>query len=209
MAGVFPYGSTEASCFAVALWREILKYEPSDPSGEVREALAFSMMANNELDEALKLVNAVLDLRKESMSFAYGYACLLSRTGSADLSLTWFNYAIAKGYNDIAHAKRDPNLAFLRQVKAEQFADATAVKWNWNIVYGFFNDDITLTNNSAFTITNVTFDVRLEQDKRTWTPKLTAEAIPPGETYTWRNVVSIPGSRLTKSSASVSCDQNQ
>ena len=31
----------------------------------------------------------------------------------------------------------------------------------------------------------------------------------PGETYTWSNVVSIPGSRLTKTEVSLSCEQNE
>jgi hypothetical protein len=133
----------------------------------------------------------------------------MSRSGDASKSLQWLKRAIALGYSNIAGVKRDPDLVFLQRETPTEFAGCTQVKFKWQMVYGFFNDDIVLTNDSAFALTNVAFDVRLQQDSQTWTPTLKADGILPGEKYTWRNVVSIPGSRITQSSAVIACDQNR
>jgi hypothetical protein len=162
-----------------------------------------------ELSEADQIASKVYDRRKSSPEFCYNHACLMSRTGDTRRSLESLAAAIRQGFNDIAEARRDPKLAGLRKGMAKAFDELTAVKAMWNIVWGVFNDDITLTNNSAFALTNVTLAVRLEQDQRVWDPSLAAEVILPGQTQIWSNVVSVPGSRLTKSSATIACDQNK
>jgi hypothetical protein len=209
LSGVAPSGSTEAGRYAVAVWRTILKYDPADSTGEIREALTFALMSNNELAEATTLANSVYDLRKNSVGFAYNFACLMSRNGNSEQSLSWLKCAIRMGFCDIELARRDPDLTFLRVQSRAKFVECTRVKGTWKLVYGIFNDDITFRNDSQFALTNVVIDVRLEQDDRRWAPKLKAELILPGQTKTWTNIVSIPDSRLTKSSATISCEQNR
>jgi hypothetical protein len=134
-------------------------------------------------------------------------ACLQSRRREAQASLEWLRGAIKQGFYDIPHIKRDPDLAHVRSALPKEFADAVEVKTKWDVVFGVFQDDITLTNQSAFPLTDVVLSAHLEQDQRRWDPVLKVDRIGPGETHTWSNVVSIPKSRITKSSATIRCEQ--
>lgn len=205
--GVVPLGSTETGSYAIALWRKVLEFEPADTTAEIREFLFASLLANGELTEAMSLGTTIAPLRSTSADFAYGVACLQSRRQEAQASLDWLRRAIKYGFYDIPHIKRDPDLAHLRSERPKEFADVVDVKAKWDVVFGVFQDDITLTNQSAFPLIDVVLSAHLEQDTRRWDPVLKADRIEPGDTYTWSNVVSIPKSRITKSSATIQCDQ--
>jgi hypothetical protein len=206
-AGVEPAGSTESGRYAVALWTAALAHEPADNAGAVREGLARSCLADGRLDDARRWADEVWALRRADPDFIYGYACLMSRTGKLDPALEFLARAIGKGFPDVPHVRADPDLEALRRAKPEQFAALTSVKWSWDVKWGILNDDVVLKNDSRFALTNVVLDARLEQDQRVWTPRLEAERIPAGQSHTWSGCVSIPGSRLTKATAVLSCDQ--
>jgi len=82
------------------------------------------------------------------------------------------------------------------------------VKWPWSIDWGVLNDDILLRNDSRFALTNVVLEYELKQDARTWKGELKIEHVAPGQTQVWTNVISVPGGRLTASSAALRCDQD-
>jgi len=70
------------------------------------------------------------------------------------------------------------------------------------------NDDIFVTNNSAFTLTNVVLSANIKGDQD-YSRVLKVDSLAPGATKTWENVVSIHGDRVSSKSAALSCDQNK
>lgn len=208
-SAIEPYGSTQAGEFAVALWRKKLEYEPSDPTGEVREGLVFSLMQTNQLDEAATLAAQISNLRRASADFQYVMACLCSRLGDLPAALGHLRLTLRGGAVEIHEVKRNPHLERVREQRKREFDQLTAVKWRWSVVWGVFNDDIQISNDSEFALTNVAVNVRLEQDGRVWSPQLKAAVIQPGQAYKWPNVVSIPNRRVTSSKVVLVCDQNR
>jgi len=208
-ADVDPLGSSALGQYSVAIWNTVQDFDSKDSSGEIREQRAWAYMANNQLQEAGALVNEVLDLRKNDMFFSYKYACLCSRAGDYDRSYDWLRQSMQQGFHDIHRVEKEWDLLGLRADQPTKYTDLTTVKITWAYVPGIINDDIVLTNNSAFTITDVVLNARLEANGKVWTPQLKADAIKPGETYKWSKVVSIPGSRADGLSATLNCDQDR
>ena len=191
---------------AAALYEACLKYS-ADPAGALRSYKAWMLAADNQMNDAIKLVAEVSKLCDGDANFAYWEARLLSATGNTDLAFDWLSYAVRKlGYSDITGTKTDPDLAKMRAARQKDFDDLVAVKWSWRVKFGVFNDDFVLTNNSAFAITNVRVQARLVQGDRVWNLDLKTDRIAPGAEHLWENVVSIPGSHLDNSSCSVTVD---
>ncbi len=114
-------------------------------------------MGSGKLEEALIQANEVSRLRHNSSGYAYNMACLLSCLHK-DESIQWSEYAVrSSGYNNIAFAKKDPDLAWMRRTEAARFEAVTQVAFEWRIDWGLFSDDIVVTNKSPFAITNVKF----------------------------------------------------
>jgi len=208
--GIYCGKSNAAAAIAIGIWDACLK-DSNDPTGEIREQRAWALGANGDNTGALKQAQDIKALRQKSTRFAYNFACLLSRTGNTDSAFEWLNYAIASlGCNWITRAKVDPDLASVRLARSQEFTELVKVNCSFDVKFhSLANDDILLTNNSKFPITNVVFEAILEQEDKKWTPWLKADVIGAGETHTWPNWVWIPGSRLTKMTATVSCDQNK
>ena len=205
------YGGTNnaTASYAVRVWDACLKYS-SDPTGEIRELRAWALGATGNIKEAVKQAKEVCHLRRKTVRYAYNYACLMSVSGETDTAFEWLSYAIKTlGCHDISGVKRDPDLAAMRKAKQKEFNDLVAVKYNWDINWGVFNDDIILHNNSAFTITNIALSVRIVQENKVWTPVLKVNSVAPGSSHKWVNVVSIPERRTDKATAALSCDQNK
>jgi hypothetical protein len=200
--------SSEAANYSVAIWRELLRRNPADADGDIRYFLCMALADAYEVQEACSILTSIMELRLDSPDFFYLTATLATYTGEFELALRALDHAIVRGFNEIAYLSHDPRLSRLREKKPKEFKEITTPKSEWRIVYGIFSDDITLTNKSKFPLTNVELNVRLEQDTRVWPLELKTDTILPGATYTWSNVVAIPGSRLTKSKAVLSCDQD-
>jgi len=198
------------AAYAVDVWDTLLSYEPSDATGECRERRAWALMASGRIDEAVKQVNEIATLRRDTIRAAMNMARLANATGEIDVSYGWFEHAVKDlHFNDIASARTDPDLAAMRHAKAAPFNDLVQVKWAWQIDYGFFNDDIVATNNSAFPITNVVLTCTITANGQSWNPVLNVDVIQPGQSYKWENCVSIPGSHADSAGATLTCDQNR
>ena len=137
------------------------------------------------------------------------FACIHSRRGSSQESLEWLRRAISVGFSNIPLAKRDPDLESLRRLQQAEFEKCVKIDFSWNVIYGFFNDDIVLRNASSFPFTNIELDVELEQGEAKLSTKLQLPLLRPGDSHTWQNAVSIPKSKLTKSNATLTCDQSR
>lgn len=203
-------GSTKNGQLAVSLWRKVLELSPSDPTGEVRESLAFALMGVNSLDEALRHANDVVRLRESDSGFCYNYACLMSRAGAPEKSLQWLDASIKRGNSNVAWARKDPDLQQVRQSHGEQFAELVRPKWSWSVTDDWLWDDVILRNDSSFALSNITLSVTLKKGGGQKALKLTCENLAPGETKTWVDIVDGPeGTWDNSSTASLSCDQTE
>lgn len=210
---------------AVALWEARDLYVPFDPdtSGEGRQYRAAALAMNGDFEKALGVAAEVEELRKEDLLYAYLMAGLMNHLGRTDESFTWFEHAVRKlGYNDFKEVEKDENLRAMRKANRDKYDALAEVKIALKISFGFFNDDIVITNKSAFPITNVklkgevvaasggppakreSFDLSAEQ-LAAWTPNMSDLS----DTHTWSNVISVPGSRIDtkKTKLTFSCDQ--
>ena len=198
---------SEAGIYAVSMWDAYLKYS-SDSTGEAREKRAWALARSGESKKALGQALAIQALRSKNALYAYNLACLLSIDGQTENSFKWFEYAVrGLGFNDIKSARGDPDLEAMRISQKEQFETLAEVSWAWNLEFGTFNDDITLRNNSAFALTNVQLTYSIEGGGQTFNGSVSVPRLGVGQTKTWRNEVSVKGSRTKSRNATVTCDQ--
>lgn len=200
-------GRSQSSREAVRLWRMAQSFGP-DGTGRVRQQLAWSLYSNGQTTEALAVAEEVSDLRQHDATYYYYRACILSALQQDEAALAALERAIDLGWSSTAMLRNDPRLARLRQAQSTAFQKLVELKWSWSIRSGLLSDDISLTNQSRFPMTNVVLNVDLQQDQRNWQETLGVDAIAPGATHVWRNALSVSGGRPTSSEATLNCDQS-
>jgi hypothetical protein len=177
--------------------------------GNLQQAWAGALAIDGKLPEALHRMAQIQSIMKEDPGYAYNMACLGSQAGQADTALQWLRQSMLLGYSNIAHARRDPDLESLRKSRSAQFEQLATVHYSWKVVPTMFSGDaITLTNESAFTLTNVTLTPRIEVG-RTPVPvaPLKIISLAPGKTCRWEKALKLPGHRFDRSAAELACDQ--
>ncbi len=196
-----------AGKLAVIYWKTYLKTAPKDSSGAGRECLAIALATAGQFQESLNALIDVYELRKRDPNYNYNLACLYSIQGDSAQSLTYLRAAISTGYLDIRHAKSDPDLAMVRRKLSSETSDLFNVKYIWDIHYGFMKDDITLTNQSAFGLTNVVFKPIIKNGGKAYDATLKADFIAPGTTVKWADCISVTGSHADSSESKLECAQ--
>jgi len=200
---------SEPAAYGVGVLNECLKFT-KDSTGEIREIRAWSLMQSGHIKEAFEQANSICSLRQNAVSFAYNFARLNSVLNDSDTSMKWLEHAVRNlGWSRIVETKQDPHFRYLRSSsKARAFQSLTEVKFTWGIQFGLLNDDITITNNSAFTLTNVVLECDIAGGGKTFTPTLKVKELRTLQTYKWENVINVPGSKTERGTATLSCDQN-
>jgi len=190
----FGRAHSKTAKWAVRIWDACLAYDPKDSSGEIRERRAWALMASGKLEEALAQAEEVVDLRRNTTRYAVNMASLLSYLHKTE-SIGWFEHAVRDlGYNSIAFSRKNPDLAWMRETESVRFEAVTDVKFKSKIAWGLFSDDIAVTNNSAFTITNVKVTARITSSGYDdWMQTFQVGKIGPGETYTWNTRIGSRG----------------
>lgn len=202
--------ANEEAALGVQVWAAALRYQ-QDFSGELRQHQAIALAMSGDLAAALQEAELVAGLRSRDAPFAYFLACLYSDTGNVDKSLDWLRQAVATdGYNHIAELKKNPDLATVRTKKSAEVTELFAVRCDWKLEYGTFNDDLVATNNSKFALTNVTISGTIQPNNKGW-QDLRVDTIPAGGSYRWKKAVSVPGSKanVDASHLKLSCDQGE
>jgi hypothetical protein len=197
---------TASAAEAVRIARTRMRYP--DPTDAGKYELARALNFAGRPADALRTAS---DAKKQfgKPGFAYDYACLLSLNGDTKLSLEWLTHAFKLGHTDVIWTRRDPDLAALRRDKGTEFDKLTTATATWKIEFGLFNDDIVVTNTSAFPLTDVRLTPKIVRNGQTYTKTLRVAYLAPGRSYTWEDVFSIPGSTADSSSATLECDQNK
>ena len=124
-----------------------------------------------------------------------------------------FKNAVAKGFERISEARNSPDLEHLGKAFGDEWNSLVEVKYEWSVTYGIRNDDITITNKSAFPLTHLTLKpIITNSSGSSYTPPkaLTLERLETGKSHTWVNCISVTGGgdKDTRK-AELSCDQSE
>lgn len=181
-----------------------------DGTGEDEARLAWDYFLGGKFDQAIthaELANRNPMFQRD-WAFCLKLAQLKSLVGKPGDSLTWLTTLVERfQYNDVDGLYSDSDLQALRSAKSEEFDALLDVKSSWDIEFGWMNDDIVLTNKSRFPITNVHFEPHIISGPNEWNLNLQTKRINPGETHKWEDALSVPGSKISSRSATISCDQ--
>jgi len=195
---------------------------------------ALGLALGGDIGEACKQARAVQDtfnstvkgLERNRGYWEYTYARLMSVGGDHRAAIQWLGKAAAttrmrslfftpqssseqSGFRWLVKAETDPDFATLRETSRAQLQRMRTVRFEWDIDYGTFNDDIILVNKSRFAITKCIFRPVIVSSGRKWTPVLKGDLLKPNYRWTWKDCVSIPGSRHDSATATLACDQNR
>lgn len=206
-AQAFPqYATTAVNWFEAA--EKLVNWAAADVDGEYRLNRAFALAAAGRPADALRQARSIHSIRKDDPSYAYVMTALLAKNGSHEESLKWLAYLLSACSPDLVTVYRsDPGLVPLRRARPAACEELFQVKYQWHIKWSVLNDDILLTNTSAFPLTNVVFSPTITSGGKVWAPKLKAERIDLGQTFSWPNAISVPGSRFDNSASTLVCDQ--
>lgn len=202
--------SSKAAITSASYWKTALSINESDPGGELRWGYGQSLALAGNLDEAQEVLSMIRDHVCLNPDYHYLLARLCSVNDEADKALDHLKEAVEKGLTKVAEARKSPDLEILRNAYGDQVTSLLAVKFGWDVKYGMFNDDITLTNQSTFPLTNVVLRPVISNSKGSFTPKqqLTLENLGPGQSHTWVNSISVAGGGDNDTrKAELQCDQ--
>ena len=188
--------------------RTYLAFDPIDASGRGHMFLARALAFSHRFTEAVAAANAARKTWDQDAGFRYRYARLMSLTNQLDAAGNWLASAYLAGISTVEFVRADPDLQNFRVGRPERFAELTTPRLTYDVVFGVFNDDIVLTNQSAFDLTNVKAQVFIRKGQRTWSPEVTCDVIKVKGTCKAVNIVSIPGSKYDEARATFTSDQS-
>ena len=106
------------------------------------------------------------------------------------------------------------NSPFKRTRNAQEvYKKVMEIKWSWSVYWGFFNDDIILSNDSDFPLNNVVLSVSLTRKatgKKEWTKDIKCSYIAPHDSYKWTDIMSISSGsdESITGNAILNCDED-
>ena len=202
--------SPKAAVTAAQCWKTALSINSSDPSGELRWGYGHSLALAGNLDEAREILMEIKEHVASNPAYHYLLVRLFSVKGEQEEALEHLKTALAKGFDKISEAKKSQDLENLRKAHGDEVDALLAVNFGWSVTYGTFNDDITITNQSAFPLTHLVLSPVISNSNGSFSPKqpLTLEKLDAGKSHTWVNCVSVKGGgdKDTRK-AGLQCDQ--
>ncbi len=200
-----------SAAYTVQMVRTYLAASPSDPRGIGNLMLARALGWSGRYYDAVAADNVAFEIdpsnRNNSLT-AYRYAKLLSLTRQVDSSAQWLQKAYADGFTAIGVARRDPDLANLRQMRPQLFAQLTTARLsNPQFIWGAFLDDAVVRNNSAFDLTNVVVKVAVHKGGALYQFTMACGTVKAGDVCRRNNVVSVPGDSYDYVQATYTSDQ--
>lgn len=181
------------------LWAIWARFQPELDPEERTEAHVFALAATGKLKEALALADSRDLTLSYSAELSFTMTRLAARLGKLSYALEWMKYGLgqANGFS-VTRCLSEPDLEALRQGKADEFRQLTAVKCEVVCDSGWVSHDIVLKNRSAFPLTNVRMKVKVPDAG--WIqlpsqPRVGAD----GATHKWAWVSLVFGDRNTRS----------
>lgn len=205
--------SSSDAIVAASCWKTALSISKSDPDGEIRWHYGRSLALAGDLNEAEAVLVQIKEIKEADPEYHYLMSRLSSAKGTQDAAMNQFKNAVAKGFERISEACNSPDLEHLRKAFRDEWNSLVEVKYEWSVTYGILNDDITITNKSAFPLTHLTLKpVITNSSGSSYTPPkaLTLERLEPGKSHTWINCISVTGGgdKDTRK-AELTCDQSE
>ena len=192
----FRAAPVEGGEWAVIYAKTQLKIDPTDTQGIGRWSLGFGLAHAGHLPESKLMLLEIQNLFPANSEFDYTLARLDSCLDDASGAFDHLKSAFKKGYTNVQGARKDADLERLHARMPKETEDLLALKYHWDVNYGLLWDDIILTNDSAFTITNVALSAEVANSHRTCRPSpnpLKINSLAPGESHKWTNCFSIDG----------------
>jgi hypothetical protein len=180
-----------------------------DISGEVRFLEAHVSAHLGDLRQARRALEEVRSYLHTSAEFHYLDARIAAAEGRSAEAVSAVRTALASGFPRIRQLRSCPDFHNLSRSAKAEIKELTAVRYHWEIKWGFFNDDIILTNLSAFPLTNVTFKPVILKGTNRFAPKL--DVVPylaPGASHTWVDCMRVPGNSFDTKADELISDQN-
>ncbi len=199
---------TDRAIECVRICRTRLDYDP-DLTGLGRMELAHCLKAAGDFEGAYSTVREVYTRQKSNPAFAYEYACICSLIDRLKDAAEWFERSLRyQTGKDVKWSRTNPELAALRAADPGKFESLTTVDFDGNIVWGVFNDDYRITNNSKFPLTNFECVIAFDLKSRDFTKKYRIRHLAPGQSRTFSKSFSVSRSDYVGSKIeSYKCDQ--
>ncbi len=197
--------------FAAALYSKLTDSNPSDPVGSRRFNHALALAYARRYAEAKAALGAIAPLFDGDPTFHYMTACASSLAGDQSGAMANLKKALAAGIGDPRSAKADIDLSNLALAYPQQIESLLSLQVEWNINFGNWeHDDISLTNLSAFPLTNLTATANLVGRDKAHEPDLPpVDYLGPGDSHVWENVMWVKGSVVDEKRLHVVCDQGE
>lgn len=192
---------------ALELAEYALRMDPSDATGVLRLSVAVAHLGQGRGKEARTAAENLRPIFGADAIYQRALASIYAQNQQWEEALVALRLA-RDGGQPAQDFFDNWYLQPLRKARKAQFDKIIIPQWSWDIVYGFFDDDVRLKNDSLYPLTSVRLNIQLQQNDLKWERNLEVPSLQPGEIFVWENVVAIPGSRLTKSEATLRCDQN-
>lgn len=182
---------------AVVYWKTALKLNPADVDGGIRWNLGVALAGVNLVEEAHQILSSIADMRGNDPAYHYLLARLHGFNGRNADAFDSLQKALVNGFTRIDEARTCSDFAKMRSELTSQMDKLLELRYQWDISYGIFNDDITLTNNSSFTLTDVVLNPEVTNRNGKFKPssELKLEILKPGESHKWTNCISIIGGK--------------
>lgn len=189
--GSFVNEVNDLTALSNAYAERLLQTAPKDPFGFGRFYKAKALAHRGDFSHAAETIDEVTPLQPRNPLVFYTIARIRARGGSASEAFASLRSAFGAGWSDIRAVRQSGDFASLRATQAAAFDDLLKVKYQWKPIPGTFTDDVSLTNTSAFALTNITFRVDMKNGTQTSCRML--ENLPrlaPGESKIWTGIMS-------------------
>jgi hypothetical protein len=206
----YSHSRTESSTDAVTLWTIAAKSADGELDITSQCNCGRALALDCRYAAAATVMTSVAKSYKGDPAFALRYAKVLSLSGNVRASFAWLKYCLQLDSSCVGHVRSCPDYEPVRKAMSSEFDEATTVKYSWDTSLGYIWDSVTLTNDSPFRMTDVTFKVKIIGTGGTWTKQLSVDSIEPGATQTWNlgfQGISVRDG-VTDESATVSCAQD-
>ncbi len=205
-AGSYSAEPSASGARALQLAEKYLAADSQDSFGRGHALLARALAMSHRYPDAIAAANIARKNWEHDANFQYRYAKLMSLTNQLDLAGDWLAASYNSGMNDISHVRTDPDLSSFRLGRMERYTQLTTVKLTYTIDPGSLWDDVMVSNESPFDVTNVQMRIRIRKEQRTWDRDIKCEAIKSGQTCKVAGLA--PGTRgYEEATATYTCDQ--
>jgi hypothetical protein len=180
----------------------------SDPNGLGRLLSAIARAHQGRLQAASESLESARPLLITNGIFHYVSARLSAVLLQPEKALESIRMAISCGFEQIRAARGSADFAKLPKIQRDRLQELLRVRYEWKPIPGVFTDDVVVTNNSAFPLTNVTFRVDMKSGGQMQCRMLEKlERLEPGASKAWANIMSDSAS-AEAIVGTLTCDQD-